>query len=414
MERSIKKRPIQLFEIPEFRNLMTGRFLLIMGLRMMAALVGWWIYQITGDPFSIGLIGLAEVIPAVSCALFAGHVIDNTEKKRLLLICVYAYLAIAIFLYYLASRNSHTFTKAQITYAIYAAIFLTGIARSFIGPVFPSMIPRVVSMINLPPAITINQATFLAASVAGHALSGFLIAWFQIQGALMFIIGFILLGSLFFWFINPHHSEIKKGEISIFQSIKEGIVYIKNTRELIGAMTLDLFAVLFGGAVAMVPVYATDILHAGAQGFGILNAATDIGAIIVISLLTFYPLKKNQGKVMITCVGGFGLCIIIFGLSNIFWLSFIALVISGILDGISMVIRGTIIQLKTPDHLRGRVMSVNTIFVSSSNELGQFESGLASRLLGVIPSVVFGGTMTLLTATTVWFKFPKLRKMNYK
>ncbi|MXV37220.1 MFS transporter [Flavobacteriaceae bacterium Ap0902] len=409
-----KKKPIELFVIPEFRNLMSGRFMLIMGLRMMGALVGWWIYQLTGDPFSIGLIGLAEVIPAVSCALFAGHVIDNTEKKTLLLICVYGYLLVAGFLFYLAWAEDHGFTKKQVTYAIYGAIFLTGITRSFIGPIVPSMIPRVVSMTNLPPAITINQATFLGASVAGHAISGFLIAWFEIEGALLFIMALIFAGSMFFWFINAHPSEVEKGKVNMFQSIKEGIVYIKNTRELIGAMTLDLFAVLFGGAVAMVPVYATDILDAGAQGFGILNAGTDIGAILVISLLTFFPLNKNQGKIMIGCVAGFGACIIIFGLSTFFWLSFFALMLSGVLDGISMVIRGTIIQLKTPDHLRGRVMSVNTIFVSSSNELGQFESGLASRLLGVVPSVVFGGTMTLLTATTVWFKFPKLRKMTYK
>lgn len=225
--------------------------------------------------------------------------------------------------------------------------------------------------------------------------------------------GLIFIGSLFFWGIKQHPSELEKGKVKVIQSIKEGLSYIKNTHELIGVMTLDLFAVLFGGAVAMVPVYATDILNVGSRGFGILNAATDIGAIISIIFLTFYPLKKNQGKIMFFAVFGFGLFIFIFGWSSWFLLSFVALLFSGLLDGISMVIRGTIIQLKTPNALRGRVMSVNTMFVSSSNELGQFESGLASRILGVIPSVIFGGIMTMSIAGFIYAKFPSLRKMKY-
>jgi predicted MFS family arabinose efflux permease len=185
------------------------------------------------------------------------------------------------------------------------------------------------------------------------------------------------------------------------------------TKEILGALSLDLFAVLFGGAVALVPVYARDILHVGPIGFGWLNAASDLGSIMMVVALTMFPLKRRQGKILMLVVAGFGVSIIIFGVSKIFWLSFIALLLSGLLDAISVVIRGTIVQMKTPDEMRGRVMSVNSMFINSSNELGQFESGLAARLLGVVPSVVFGGAMTLLVVALTWFKAPTLRKMEY-
>jgi MFS family permease len=180
-----------------------------------------------------------------------------------------------------------------------------------------------------------------------------------------------------------------------------------------GALTLDLFAVLFGGAVAMVPVFAKDILNVGPIGFGWLNAASDIGSILIVILLTIIPLKKAQGKILLLSVAGFGICIIIFGISPYYWLSFVALLFSGMLDGVSVVVRGTILQMKTPDELRGRVMSVNSMFINSSNELGQFESGLAAKLMGIRPSVVFGGTMTLLVVLFNWVKSPKLRKLEY-
>lgn len=193
----------------------------------------------------------------------------------------------------------------------------------------------------------------------------------------------------------------------------EGLRFVVNTKTVLGAITLDLFAVLFGGAVAMIPVYAKDILRVGADGFGWLNAASDIGSICIVITLTFFPLRQNQGKRLLFAVAGFGICIITFALSKSYLLSFIALMISGVLDGISVVVRGTIMQLLTPDNMRGRVMSVNSMFINSSNELGQFESGVAAKLMGVIPSVIFGGSMTLLVVIATWFKAPSLRKMQY-
>ena len=411
----ISLTPIQTLKIPEFRNLMTGRFFLVLSFRMLATLMGWWIYQLTKDPFAIGLIGLSEVIPAVSTALYAGHVIDNSEKKKLLLICNYAYvflISLLIIPAFFGNELLH-FDNKEISYFIYAVIFFTGFCRAFLGPIIPSMIPKIVSKDVLPNAITLNQGTFLTASVVGHALGGFLIHWIDISGTILVVVGLMIFSSIFFWMINKHPSENTQKEIGVMQSMREGIAYIYKTKEILGALWLDMFAVLFGGAVAMIPVFATDILKVGAEGFGLLNAASDIGSMCIIAFLAFVPLKKNQGKILLVAVAGFGLCIIGFGLSEWYWLSFFLLVCSGMLDGISVVIRGTIVQLKTPDYIRGRVLSVNSIFIMSSNEMGQFESGLAAKILGVVRSVVFGGSMTVLIALLVGTTVPKLRKMQY-
>ncbi len=411
----ISLQPVQTLKIPEFRNLMAGRFFLVLAFRMLATLMGWWIYQLTKDSFAIGLIGLSEVIPAVSTALYAGHVIDNSNKKKLLLICNYAYVLL-IGLLTLPAFFGHSLlglSSTGISYFIYGVIFLTGFCRAFIGPIIPTIIPKVVSRETLPNAITLNQATFLTASVSGHAIGGFLIHWLDIGGTLLVILSVMTIASFFFWFLSAHPSENTGPQLSVMKSMREGMAYIYKTREILGALCLDMFAVLFGGAVAMIPVFATDILKVGAEGFGLLNAATDIGAMIMIIILALIPLKRAQGKILLGAVAGFGLCIIGFGLSELYWLSFGLLVLSGMLDGISVVIRGTIVQLKTPDHIRGRVLSVNSIFIMSSNEMGQFESGLAARWLGVVRSVIFGGTMTVLIALVVGRSIPKLRRMEY-
>ncbi|MDY3351091.1 MFS transporter [Riemerella anatipestifer] len=406
--------PLKTLKNIEFRHLLFGRFFLILAFRMLATLLGWWVYQLTKDPLSIGFIGLSEVIPAVSTALYAGYVIDMNEKKRMLLICNYVYVVLISTLVALAFlENSYHLTGHQISYFIYAVIFLTGICRAFIGPLVPSMIPKMVKKENLANAVTLNQATFLTSSVFGHALGGFLIALITIKWTLVVIVSLMTLASIFFWQLKPQHSEYDKKEVKVLESMREGLAYIYKTKEILGALCLDMFAVLFGGAVAMIPVYASDILKVGAEGFGLLNAASDIGSMCIIILLSFIPLRRNQGKILLVAVAGFGMCIIGFGLSKLYWLSFFFLMLSGMLDGISVVIRGTIVQLKTPDKIRGRVLSVNSIFIMSSNEMGQFESGLAAKLLGVVRSVIFGGSMTLAIALIVGLTNKKLRKMEY-
>lgn len=411
----ISYEPIKTLNIKEFRNLIIGRLFLVLSFRMLATLLGWWVYQLTNEAFAIGLIGLSEVVPAVCSALYAGHIIDNSEKKKLLLLCNYTYIFFVGLLGILAFNGQELLklSNYEVTYCIYGIIFFTGICRAFLGPLIPSMIPKIVGKERLASAITVNQTTFLTASVTGHALGGFFIYWFGIANTLFFIVWLMGIASLFFISLNRHPSENQGKEIRVMESMREGIQYILKTREILGALLLDMFAVLFGGAVAMIPVFAKDVLKVGAEGFGLLNAATDIGAIIIVVALSFVPLKKNQGKILLIAVAGFGLCIIAFALSKWYWLSFFFLMLSGILDGISVVIRGTIVQLKTPEHIRGRVLSVNSIFIMSSNELGQFESGLAAKLLGPVRSVVFGGTMTLIIALMVGKNFPKLRNMEY-
>lgn len=422
IKNSTQISPFASLQVVEFRNLMLGRFLFIMGLRMMGTLVGWWIYELTKEPFAIGLIGLAEVIPAVSLALYAGHIIDISEKRKLLLRGVFLYILCAAILLGLSIYNDQTDSNASvakqssliIAISIYFIVFCTGIIRSFTGPSFGTIVGGIIPKELLQNATSWSQGIWLTASILGHAIVGFIIAGFGHTGALMGVVALVILGYLFISKITnkPPHADVITNQKTL-ESVKEGLRFVFNTKEVLGALSLDLFAVLFGGAVAMIPVYAVDILKVGPIGFGWLNAASDIGAILIIFIITIFPVNKGQGKKLLLAVGGFGLCIIVFALSKLYWLSFAALLLSGILDGFSMIVRGTIVQLKTPDHMRGRVMSVNSMFINSSNEFGQFESGVAAKLLGVIPSVVFGGTMTLLVVITTWFKAPSLRKMEY-
>jgi len=410
----LRPDPFAAVQINEFRNLVTGRFLFIMGLRMMSTLVGWWVYNLTNAPIAIGIVGLSEFIPAVSFALYAGHVIDLSEKRKLLIRGVSLYFAAVVVLLFLSTTfTSSHITNHQIAFCIYALIFCTGIIRSFTGPVFNVVLAQIVPKSTLQNATTWNQGAWLSASVTGHAVGGLLIAGLGNTGTLIVIVVLIFFAFIILLRLKPKPALNERGEKKTWDSVKEGLRFVFKTKELLGAISLDLFAVLFGGAVAMVPVYARDILKVGPQGFGFLNGASDMGSILIIIALTFFPLRRQQGKKLFFAVAGFGACIIIFGLSKIFFISFAALMLSGMLDGISVVTRGTIMQLKTPDNMRGRVMSVNSMFINSSNELGQFESGVAAKLMGVVPSVVFGGCMTLLVVAITWFKAPSLRKMEY-
>ena len=411
---SEKVSPFASLRFAEFRNYVTGRFIFIMGLRMVGTLSGWWMYELTGNPLTLGLIGLAEVIPAVSLALYAGHVIDLSDKRKMIRITVALYALCALILLLLSTHLVFdSLGKGFVVAGIFSVIFLTGAIRSFSGPTFSATLAQLVPKDLLQNAITWNQGSWLSASVSGHALAGFLIAFVGNTGTLLVITSLVSISFFILSGIQQKPPINVQSEKKTWDSVKEGLRFVFHTKEVLGALSLDLFAVLFGGAVALVPVYAKDILKVGPMGFGWLNAATDMGAIIVVLLLTLFPMRRNQGRILMFAVAGFGLCIITFGLSTSFVLSFIALMCGGILDGISVVIRGTILQLKTPDEMRGRVMSVNSMFINSSNELGQFESGVAARLLGVVPSVVFGGCMTIMVVGITWFKAPSLRKLQY-
>lgn len=405
---------ISALKYPEFKNYLSGRFLFIMGIRMIGTMIGWWIYELTKDPLALGFVGLAEVVPALGLALYAGHVIDLSDKRKMIRVTVALYGLCALMLTFISTAYFFdTMGKSFVIGGIYFTLFCTGAIRAFSGPSFNATIASLVPKRLLPNAITLNSGTFLFASVMGHAAAGFLIAFFGNTGTLVVISSLVIISFFLLSRIKEKPPLQRNSEQKTWESVKEGLQFVFKTKEVLGALSLDLFAVLFGGAVALVPVFAKDILKVDAIGFGWLNAANDVGAILVISLLALFPLKRNQGKILMMVVAGFGICIITFGLSEIFWLSFFALMIGGILDGISVVIRGTILQMKTPDAMRGRVMSVNSMFINSSNELGQLESGAAARLMGVVPSVIFGGSMTLLIVIFTWFKAPALRKLEY-
>jgi MFS family permease len=406
--------PYAAIRLVEFRHLVLGRFTFTMGLRMLSTVVGWWIYNLTNAPLAIGLVGLSEFVPAVSFALYAGHIIDTSEKRQLLLRGVGLYLAAGMTLLALSTSYSASLLRpGTIAICIYAVIFWTGVIRSFAGPVMRVILAHIVPKKDLQNATTWDQGAWLFASVSGHATGGFLIAGVGIGGTFVVIVCLILIALVVFSRLQPKPAANERGEKSTWESVQEGLRFVFKTKELLGAISLDLFAVLFGGAVALVPVYARDILRVGPQGFGFLNGASDFGSICMVIALTFFPIRRRQGKKLLLAVAGFGACIILFGLSKLFWLSFSALMISGMLDGISVVTRGTIMQLKTPDQMRGRVLSVNSMFINSSNELGQFESGLAAKFMGVVPSVVFGGCATLAVVIITWLKAPSLRKMEY-
>ncbi len=408
-----RNNPYAPLAIPEFKFFIAGRFIFIMGLRMTGTVIGWWIYLLTKSPLALGMVGLSEVIPALSLALYAGHYIDITEKRRLLLKCILLYMGcISILIYLSSSHASSLFSPIALAVCICTVIAATGAVRAFSGPTFSAMIAQIVPLELLPAAASISSATWLIGSIAGHAAGGFLIAYIGINYTFCVILGMMLTGFILLRYLRIKPILHKAGK-DTWQSVKEGIDYVFKTKEIFGAMTLDLFAVLFGGAVALVPVFAKDILHIGPVGFGWLNAAADIGSIITVTILTIRPLQKKQGRTLFFAVGGFGLCILLFAFSTAFWLSFFALLLSGCMDGVSVIIRTTILQLKTPAELRGRVMSVNSMFINSSNELGQFESGVMAKLMGIVPSVIFGGSMTIAVAIFTWFKAPSLRKMEY-
>lgn len=405
--------PYAALRFKEFNVFLLVRFAMVFAWSMQFIVIEWQVYTLTKDPLSLGIIGLMEVIPAVATALFAGHVVDQREKRNLLVKCILGFSAISLGLFILSWPSmENNLATATILYIIYALVFLGGIVRAFLGPTIFSLIALIVPKKVYPNAATWSTTTWQLGAVLGPALAGFSISWIGVHWSMCLIFSFSLLALITLLqiarkpILNP-----KIGE-PVFQSLREGLRFVFDNKAILGALTLDMIAVLFGGAVALLPIFAQDILQVGAEGFGILRAAPAIGAAITMLGSTRFPLHRNAGKKLLWAVFVFGLCIIVFGLSTYFWLSVIALFLSGAVDGVSMIIRQTILQLKTPDHMRGRVASVNSMFVGSSNELGAFESGLTAKLMGTVTAVVFGGSMTLLTVGLTAFASPTFRALD--
>lgn len=408
-----QKDPYAALRIKEFNIFLFMRFLLVFGWSMQFIVIEWQVYSLTKDPLSLGIIGLMEIVPAFSMALFAGHIVDQKEKRNLLATCIAAFSLISLGLFFLTwDRVVADWSTKTILYFIYALVFFGGFLRSFFGPTIFSLVALIVPKKIYPNAATWSTSTWKAASVMGALLGGFLISWIGVDKTLCIV--FLLVVWSFFLTLKLKKKPILNTKIGepIKESLKVGIRFVFNNKAILGALTLDMVAVLFGGTVAILSVFAQDILKVGSQGFGILNASISMGSIVTMFATTYIPINRKTGMKMLVSVFCFGLSIIAFGLSSIFWFSVLALFVSGAADGISMVIRQTILQLKTPDEMRGRVSSVNSMFVGSSNELGAFESGLAAKLMGPVAAVIFGGTMTLITVVTIGIKNPILRELD--
>ena len=408
-----KQDPYAALRFKEFNIFLLVRFALVFAWSMQFIIIEWQVYSITKNPLSLGLIGLMEVIPAVSMALFAGHIVDQKEKRNLLMVCIMGFSLISFGLFMLTwPEMIEGFSQQTILWSIYVLVFCGGFIRAFIGPSLFSLLALIVPKSHYSNAATWSSSVWQMGAMLGPALAGFAIHLIGVHWSMCLVFGFTLLALINLARIKRKPILNTKIGEPVFQSLKEGIKFVYNTKSILGAITLDMISVLFGGAVALLPVFAQDILHVGPQGFGILRAMPAIGSFLTIIFSAYVPLTKNAGKKLLIAIFLFGASIVVFGLSNIFILSMAALFFSGMTDGISVVIRQTILQLKTPDHMRGRVASVNSMFVGSSNELGAFESGLTAKLMGTVTAVVFGGLMTMGTVTLTAFAIPKLRNLD--
>lgn len=414
MSNILKKPTFSALKYKEFRTYIIARFFFILVLTMQATLISWKVFEITKDPFSIGLIGLFEFFPAFLMAFYSGYIIDKSDKRKLLFFSFAANLLLTILFAYITSANAKThLSNTIILGSIYGIAFASGIARAFSGPTSFALLGNLVPKEELSNAITWHSGSWQVAGVGGPALAGILYGVIGISFTFSLMIVMMIFAVVGAFLIKPKPPVKSILVESMLQNIREGFRFVWRTKEILGVLTLDLFAVFFGGATAMLPYFSDVILHTGPAGLGMLRSAPALGAVAMMVLINFIPMQKNQGKIMMYCVAGFGICIIVFGLSNMFWISAIALFLSGLLDGISILVRSTVLQLKTPENMKGRVSSLNSIFIMSSNELGAFESGFMAKFLGVIPSVIFGGAMTVGVVVFTWTKIPSIKKITY-
>lgn len=408
-----KTDPYAALRFKEFNIFLLVRFALVFGWSMQFVVIEWQVYSLTNNELSLGIIGLCEFLPAFFLAPFAGHIVDRKEKRNLFTLCIALFSLISFGLFWLTSMQIEAnWSTNSILVGIYSLVFFGGVLRAFFGPTIFSLIALIVPKSAYPNAATWSSSTWKGAAVFGALCGGFLIAWIGVHYTLGIIFGLVMLALVLVFQIGKKPILNKATNESMKESLISGIKFVFNDKVILGALTLDMVAVLFGGAVAIFAVFAKDVLDAGPKGFGVLNAALSSGSIITMVATTYIPITKNTGKKLLVAVFGFGVFMIVFGASKLLWLSVIALFCSGVFDGISMVVRQTILQLKTPDHMRGRVGAVNSMFVGSSNELGAVESGIAARIFGAPLAVVLGGSVTLLTVIIISLKNRPLRELD--
>lgn len=401
------------WRITNFRAFISGRFFLTFAIQMQSVIIGWQVYALTHDPFSLGLIGLAEAIPFILMALIAGHVADRINRRSIIILSASVYVLCSLILLVLSFRINEVYRNNGIL-PIYLIIAVTGIARAFFYPAQSAYMAQIVPRELYHNSSTWNSTVWHIAAVSGPAIGGLIYGFAGMHAAFATVVIFSSAGVICFMLAKPVALPGIIGTESIMSSLTGGIRFVFNNQVLLGAMSLDMFGVLFGGAVALLPVFAADILHIGPSGLGMLRAAPAFGAVIMALFIAYHPPLYRSGVKLLFALAGFGLCIILFAISRNFYLSLLLLVFSGAVDNVSVIIRGTILQLVTPDEMRGRVASVNSIFIGSSNELGSFESGLAAKIMGLVPSVIFGGGMTMAIAGITTRLAPRLRAFEIR
>lgn len=407
-----KPDPYAALRYPEFRSYLGMRFFFTFAYQMQAVIIGFHIYHLTKDPLALGLVGLCEAIPAISIALYGGYVADKSEKRGLLL-KVFAGVFLCSFIMLIITTNQmHAYVPVSyIVPIMYLMVFGIGIARGFFSPATFSLMAQIIPKKLYPNSSTWNSSSWQAASILGPATGGMIYGFYGITATYSVILIFIAVALVCIFFLKPHPPTYIPKE-SIVKSLTEGVHFVFKNKMMLGAMSLDLFSVFFGGAVALLPVFANDILKVGSEGLGFMRAAASSGAVITMLAMTrFSPMNKPWRNLLIA-VTGFGTSIICYGVSKNFYLTLLFLFMEGAFDSISVIIRSTIMQLLTPDEMRGRVSAVNSMFIGSSNEIGAFESGLTAKLMRTVPAVVFGGSMTILVAGITYLKTKGLMKLT--
>jgi len=393
-----------------FLVLLAYRIFAILSYQIVAVTVGWHIYQLTHDPLALGLIGLAEVIPYFCTAPFAGYLVDHLPRRRLGMVACAGLAITATILMAIAAGWLPSNGPAL----IYAAIALTGMVRAFLTPIYNSLFARVLPRGHFARGAGVGSVVFQLGLIVGPAIGGIIVGWSGKSASYATAAALAIAALVALAMLRVDEPHTAAARTPVFASIHEGLRFVFGHQILLGALALDMFSVLFGGAVALLPAFIKDILHEGPEALGILRAAPAVGAVLVGAWFSRRPPELNAGRLLLTAVAGFGICIIAFAFSTHLWLSTALLFASGLCDGVSVVIRSTILQLATPDAMRGRVSAINGIFIGSSNELGAFESGLAAKLLGLVPSVVFGGCMTLGVVGLTSRLAPKLRRLDLR
>ena len=407
-EAPVKKDTFAALRYKDFRAYLGMRFFFTFAYQMQAVVIGFYIYQITHSKLALGYIGLCEAIPAISIALYGGYIADKYEKRKLLFLIfsVVLFASLTIFVVTLNSISHYVHT-GWIIPVIYVMIFLNGVARAFYGPATFAIYAQSIPKELYPNGSTWSSSAWQIATILGPAAGGLIFGHWGITPTFV-IINSLLLVSLVLVYMLKSYPPVYIPKESIWQSLSEGIHFVFKNKMMLGAMSLDLFSVFFGGAIALLPVFAHDILKVGSEGLGIMRATSSLGAVLTMLAMTRFSPMNRPWRNLLIAVAGFGTSILCFGLSKSFYISLIFLFTEGAFDSISVIIRGTLMQLLTPDQMRGRVSAVNSMFIGSSNEIGAFESGTAAELLGTVPSVIFGACMTLLVVTVTFFKTKNL------